>query len=460
MSSVQPVSTPVVALSAPSMNRQVLTLALPMLGEQFLNFLVGLVDTWLAGHVSKEATSAVGTGTYMAWSMMLIFSLVGTGAAAVVSRSIGARDGRTASLAAAQALTLGLALGLVLAGVGAFSAPYIAEFFSQTDAARELLTVFLRIDAFGYALYAAVVICGGVIRAAGDARTPLKIMGVVNIVNMLLSAGLVFGWYGPHLGVRGIAIGTAIARTLGGVLLVYVLFRGVGDLHVTLRRLIPNVEMIGRMMRVGIPAAADGMLMWASQMTFVKIVSNTGVGDAATVNFAAHMIALRMEAISYLPAQAWMTAAATLVGQHLGAGRPDDASRAGHRAAFQGALLTTFIGVGFFLLAGPIFAFMSNDEAVQAVGVPAFRLMAFVQPMLGLAIVYTGALRGAGDTRATMLISLIGGIGLRVPVAYVGGILLHGGLIGAWCGMWSDNICKCVLGAVRFTRGGWKRVDV
>lgn len=459
MSSDQPVRIPA-ALSAPSIDRQVLTLALPMLGEQFLNFLVGFVDTWLAGHVSKEATSAVGTGTYMAWSMTLIFSLVGTGAAAIVSRAIGGRDPRTANLAAAQSLTLGLALGIALAALGYFSATFVASFFTQTPAARELLADFLRIDAFGYALYAAVMVCGGVIRAAGDARTPLKVMGIVNIVNMLLSAGLVFGWFGPQLGVRGIAIGTAAARTLGGVLLIFVLFRGVGDLRIDLGRLVPHVEMIGRMMRVGLPAAADGLLMWAAHMTFIKIIAHTATGDAGTINYAAHMIALRMEAISYLPAQAWMTAAATLVGQHLGAGRPQDASRAGHRSALQGALLTSCIGVGFFLLAGPIFAFMSDDPAVRAIGVPAFRLMAFVQPMLGLAIIYTGALRGAGDTRATMLISLIGGIGLRVPIAYLGGIVLGGGLIGAWCGMWSDNICKCVLAATRFARGRWKRLHV
>jgi len=114
----------------------------------------------------------------------------------------------------------------------------------------------------------------------------------------------------------------------------------------------------------------------------------------------------------------------------------------------------------FFLFAHQIYAAMSSDLQVRAVGGSAFRWLAFVQPFLAAGIIYMGALRGAGDTRWTMVFSLIGGLGLRVPLAYLGGIVLAGGLLGAWSGMIVDIIARFLMGFARFTHGGWKRVRV
>jgi Na+-driven multidrug efflux pump len=222
----------------------------------------------------------------------------------------------------------------------------------------------------------------------------------------------------------------------------------------------PDWTMIRRMLRVGAPAGAEATLMWIAQIGFIKIVAHTATGDAATVNYAAHMIAVRMNAITYLPAAAWMTAAATLVGQYLGARQPDRAARSAHVAAIQGGVLAAGVGIAFFLLADVIYAVMSQDPAVREVGARAFRIGAFIHPFLCMGIIYGGALRGAGDTRCTLLFSLIGGICLRLPLAYLGGVVLGGGLIGAWVGMWADNLAKFVMGSARLLQGGWKRIRV
>ncbi|MFQ5807712.1 MAG: MATE family efflux transporter [Phycisphaerae bacterium] len=443
-----------------SLNRQVFILALPMLGEQLVNFCVGFVDTFLAGQVGKEATAAVGTGGYLSWFVTLGFALIGTGAAALVARAFGARDLKTARRATNQAFVLALALGAGMTGLVYFSAPLLADFLTQTAAAQAMMVTYVRIDAFGFVLYSTVLICGGVIRAAGDTRTPMIIMVIVNIINAVVSATLVFGWLGPPLGVKGIAIGTVVARSLGGVLLLAVLLRGLRGLQLRLAALRPHWETIRRMLRVGLPAAGEASVMWIAQICFIKIIVHTATGETATANYAAHMIAVRMTAITYLPAAAWMTAAATLVGQYLGAGRPDRSARAAHVAAMQGAVLTTGVGVAFFVLADLIYQLMSLDPAVRAVGAPAFRVGAFIHPFLCTGIIYIGALRGAGDTRWTMIFSLIGGILLRIPLAYLGGIVLGGGLIGAWCGMWADNLAKFLLGLTRMLHGGWRKVKV
>ena len=200
--------------------------------------------------------------------------------------------------------------------------------------------------------------------------------------------------------------------------------------------------------------------MWITHIGFIKVVVHTASGDAATVNYAAHMIGVRMTAITYLPAAAWMTAASTLVGQYLGAKRPALAARAAHVAALHGVLVSTGVGIAFFLLADAIYALMSQDPAVRTVGAPVFRMGAFVHPFLCAAIIYNGALRGAGDTRYPMIFSLIGGILIRIPLAYLGGVVLGAGLLGAWCGMWADNVAKCVMGLARVVQGGWKKVKV
>lgn len=429
-----------------------------MLGEQVVNFLVGFVDVYLAGTLSKDATAAVGTGAYVGWFVTLGFFLVSTGAAALVSRAVGARDEAQAGRLLNQAMLMALIVGVLVAAGAWGCAPFFAHTLTRTATAEVMCRDFLRIDSFGYILASLTLVGGAAVRAAGDTRTPMLVMTLVSAVNAGLSSGLVFGWFGPRLGVYGIAIGTVAARSLGGLLMAVVLLRGLGALRIERRLLRPDWLTIARMLRIGLPAAADAAVMAVAQLAFVAIIARTAAGDAGTANYAAHMIAMRMEAISYLPALAWATAGATLVGQALGARDPRRAARAGHLAAIQGAALTTAVGVGFYLLAEPIYRMMSDDPAVIAVGAPAFRLIAFAQPVLGAAIVYIGVLRGAGDTRATLVFSLIGGLALRVPGAWLGGIALGGGLIGAWCGMWSDNVAKLLLGGGRFLQGGWKRL--
>jgi len=439
---------------------QVLVLALPMLGEQVLSFLVGAVDTYLAGTISKEATVAVGTAAYLGWFVNLAFTMVGVGAAALVSRSIGARDAGTANRGLNQALWLAALLGLVVAAGAYAGAPLLAGFLTRTPEALELCADYLRITALGYMLGSFNMVGGAVLRAAGDTVSPMTVMVAVNAVNVVISSGLVFGWFGIRAGVAGIAIGTLAARTFGGLLMGLLLIRGLHGLRVRAGLLRPEARTTWRILRVGLPAAADTTLMTIAHLAFIKIIAHTGRGEIATANFAAHVIAMEVEAISYMPALAWGTAAATLVGQYLGARQPHLARRSGHVAALQAGLLGVGVGALFFLLAELVYALMSRDPLVQRAGVPAFRLLAFVQPFLCTGIVYINALRGAGDTRTTTAISLVCGLLLRVPVAYLGGVVLEGGLIGAWCGMWADNLARCLLALARFVQGDWRKVRV
>jgi Na+-driven multidrug efflux pump len=263
--------------------------------------------------------------------------------------------------------------------------------------------------------------------------------------------------------VVGIVIGTVTARTLGGLMVLALLLRGRSGLRLHGHELRFRAESLRRLLRVGIPAGLDGSLLWTGQFLFLMIISRLATGAEQAAIVAAHFVGIRVEALSYLPAFAWATAASTMVGQSLGAGDRQRARISGHLAAWQAAAMCTLMGLGYFAFAPQIYAaFNSNEdlERVTTIGVPALRMLAFFQIPLALMIVYTNALRGAGDTRYPLLYTLTGMVAVRLPLAYLFGIVLDGGLLGAWVGMCADMTVRAALSTTRFVRGQWQRVQV
>jgi Na+-driven multidrug efflux pump len=215
-----------------------------------------------------------------------------------------------------------------------------------------------------------------------------------------------------------------------------------------------------RILRIGLPAAADGILTWVGHFLFLMVIARLATGSREEAIYAAHIIGIQVEALTYLPAVAWGAAAATLVGHALGAREIAKARKIGTLAVMQCSLFGIVAGCLYFANAPAIFHLMHKEPAVAEVGAPALRFLAFFQVPLVVLIVYTQALRGAGDTRFPMLFSLLGVIFVRVPLAYVCGIVLDGGLIGAWIGMCSDVTLRAILMGVRYLRGKWVHISV
>lgn len=462
------------SLTTGELRPTVFYLALPVLTEQVLAYLVGLVDTYLSGQlgdISTIATNAVGLAGYVSWLGSLLFGLVGIGTTAIVARCWGAGRRAQANRVANQAVVLAAGLGVLFLAAMLPAAPMFASFLGLEDRSAEIATRYLRIDAVGLVFTSLTLAIAASLRGAGDMRTPMLVLGFVNLLNVACSVALVFG-LGPWpaigvsvpliqpLGVDGIVLGTVIARAAGGLMMLGVFARGAGDLRLRRRLLRPNRRVIYRIAAVGVPAAGDGAVMWIGHFLFLMIISRLASGRAGESIFAAHIVGIRVEAITYLPAVAWGAAAATLVGQSLGARNADRAMAVGHEAARQcfavGVIMTVLLYVG----ADFIYSWMHNDAAVRSIGAPALRLLAFFQIPVVLSIVYTHALRGAGDTRWPLLMSCIGVIGIRLPVAYLCGIVLDGGLIGAWIGMCGDLLLRAVLAFGRFASGRWAAMRV
>jgi MATE family multidrug resistance protein len=436
-------------------------LALPALLEQLLTFFVGFYDTWLSGRISAAATDAVGLATYVDWLGGMMFRLVGIGAAALVARHWGAGDFEEANRTTNRAMALVSVMGVVVSLFMFAAAPLFSLLLGLQGETRAIAIHYLQVDSLCYFFIGFTLVGGTILRAAGDTRTPMFIYALVSIVNVFAAYSFVYGLGPiPAMGVRGIVTGTVVARVFGGLLIMAGFARGFGSLRIVLKEWTLRGETVARMMRIGIPAAADGAMAWAGIFLFLMVVSRGRGGDADPIALAAHFLGVRVEALTYLPADAWGFAAAAMVGQALGAGDPERARRAGHAAALQCSLLAAVMTVVYFFAARPIYEFMHSDPEVVQIGIPAFKLLALFQIPLVVGTIYVHALRGAGDTRYPLWINLIGIFVFRLPLAYLFGVLLHGGLFGAWVGMCSDLGIRAVLASVRYVRGRWIVIEV
>jgi multidrug resistance protein, MATE family len=443
------------------LRRTVFFLALPVLFEQFLTFLVGFYDTFLSGRISADATAAVGLAAYVGWLAGMLLGLVGAGTTALVARHWGAGEFEDANRTMNRSIAMAIVLGTIVYAFVLTAAPVFADLLGMEGETRRIVVRYLRVDGLGYLFTSVTLIGAAALRGSGDMRSPMWILGLVNVINVLASTVLVYG-LGPFpaLGVDGIVAGTVVARLGGGLIMLSVLSSGLTGLQLLRREMRVKGNTVRRILKIGLPAAVDGAVNWAGHLLFLMVISRLQPGGDAHAVFAAHIIGIRVEAITYLPATAWGYAAATMVGQALGAHNRKRAAQVGHEAALQCSLLAVLITLIFFTGASAIYELMHTEQAVRDIGIPAFRLLAFFQVPLVISIVYRFALRGAGDTRFPMYVSAFGAFGVRLPLAYLGGIVFDGGLIGAWVGMFADMAITALLVAARYTRGRWAELKV
>lgn len=459
-------SLPSTKIIPQSLRRRVFLLALPAVGEQLLNTTVGLVDVYLVGHISGESAAYLGYGSAAAltgvglanqitWLITMLFAAVAVGSTALIARAVGAKDDELANLALRQSLLVGGAMGLLGMLLSLLlAAPAMALLGAPAEAAP-IGTDFLQLVALTFLPAALLFVGTAALRGAGDTRTPLLVMLGVNAINVLVSWLLINGQFGlPILGANGAAWGAALARGLGGVAVLVVLLRGRGLLRLTWN-LQPHWQTVRRIVAVGAPSGAEQLVFQGALLLFVRLI--TGLGTAA---YAAHNITITIESVSFLPGMGFAVAATTLVGQNLGARKPDDATRGAHEAALQGGAFMSLLGLVMIVFPVPLLALFSNDPSVVAAGIWPLRLAGLAQPALALSFIYSGALRGAGDTRWPLYTKIISTWGLRLPLALLLVPLAGLGLGGIWLAMVSDFFMQGLLAFWRFRRGAWKSIRV
>jgi putative MATE family efflux protein len=446
----------------PPLLRRVVSLGLPVLGEQLLLYLVGFSDTLLTGrYLDVSDLAAVTVGSYLMWFLGSLLIVASAGGTALVSRRVGAGNPAAASRIAQQAVVLGMAVGLLIVLAGFPAMPRIATGLGLEGRAADQAVVYFRTILLAMPLQAALSVGNACLRGAGDTRTGLAVMVLVNAINVVLSWLLVVG-FGPvpALGLAGVAAGTAIGEGTGGLVMLGLLLRGRSGLRLQPSGFRFVADDLRPLLSVSIPAAVESGANAGFQLVFLRLINS--LGDVAT---AAHGVAIRCESIAFLTVMAFAVPASTLVGQSLGAGRPDRASHAGRVAWGLGVLALGLLGLILIVFAGPMFGlFLGRARPeVAAAGVPAVRLIGFAMPAFATLSVLSAALRGAGDTAVPMRIVFAGYLLVRLPLTWwlirpvdQGG--MGWGLLGAWVAMTADIHVRAALIARRFLSNGWTRI--
>lgn len=446
---------PMVLPPAEAMRSEVWALAWPVIVSFALDSVMGLASMLMVGRLGAEAVGAVGLATQILGAVRAGIAAVGTGTVALVARNIGASDRKSAEEVLKQSVVFGVLVSTIIAiPVIAFATPLMALFKVKGDMAL-MGARYLRIVMLSEPFQGVFLMCASALRGAGDTRTPLWIGGIIDIVLIILNYLLIFGKAGlPALGVDGSAYATLIALVIGGALFFWVLsFEGM-VLNFKWERLKPDWQLGKRILRVGNPAAIEQLIIQFGFVAYVAFVASYGEKEVA-----AYFIGVRILALSFLPGFGFSSAAATLVGQGLGAGDYPFSRDAGWVSMRMSIWLMSGLGAVFIVFARQIAALFIDDPTVIDYTVTFMYALGAAQPLMAIDWTITGALRGAGDSHFPLWGSLAGFYGMRLFLT----ILIvhhHGSIFWIWWSILADYTVRSVCKVWRFRTEKWMAVQV
>jgi putative MATE family efflux protein len=440
-----------------TLHRAVWRLAWPLVLTMLLQTFNSFLDRGFVGHLGSNALAAVGLGGQF---MFLLFSVgmsISVGTSALVSRFAGAREEGQAAIAAQQSVWIGLAAGVACAALTWPLRQTYLGWMHVSPEATALSVQYLSLTILGIPALFLMLILSSVFRGLGDTKTPLLVMLGVNFVHLGGDWLLIFGHWGlPRLGIAGGAVALIASQVVGAALYFWALRRlPLGVRMYWLRPL--DWGWVTRVLNIGLPAAAQNVSRVLSMMAFTGVLARSYEATAAV---AALTIGLTSESIAFMPGFAFSMAASTLTGQNLGAGDPDRAERAAIASFWQGLAVMVVMGAVFFVFAVPFAHIFTHDPHVVPLAVAYLRIAAISEPFLALGMILTGALNGAGDTKAPAWAGLVTMWGVRLPGAWLAISVLHDGAIGAWWAMTASTILSGLAALALFRWGRWKRTVV
>ncbi|MEW6621899.1 MAG: MATE family efflux transporter [Bacillota bacterium] len=437
--------------------RFIMKLALPAIAEMILHMMVGLVDIAMVGRLGADSLTAVSLGSQYLWTMIFLFASVGIGAGAIVARAVGAENYEEAGRIAGQVIAITIIIGAIILALSWTFAPNIYDLFAPNQLVKTLGVKYLRILSISTVFFLVLLVGEAVCRSAGFTQIPLKVALVGNTINIILDYVLIFGKLGfPALGVPGAAMATAISYTISCIIIVFVLFSGRIPIKIKINDIFPlRRETFARIMKLSIPAGAEELVRASSNLVSIYLIVGLG-----SVSYAAHQVAHSVESISFMPGFGFGIAAGALVGQSLGALKPERAERLALKTLYLAAGTMTAAALGFFLLSTPLVKVFTNDLSIIPIAASVIKIAAFAQTSIAVELVLAGALRGAGDTRFPMCLSLLGNWVIRIPLFFAVLHVFHMGLTAVWWVTVFQWFVMAVLAFWRFKQGKWKRIIV
>lgn len=441
-------------LTTGSITRALVALAGPIVAANVLQTVYQLIDTFWVGRLGAAAVAAVSVSFPVLFVMIALGGGLSIAGAILVAQHYGAGNPAMVDHVASQTLLSVAVVSAVLSVVGYMLADPLMEAFSPDATVHELATDYLRISFAGLVSVFLYFVVQSLMRGVGDVRTPLWIVAGTVLLNFVLDPLFILG-LGPFpaLGVAGAAIATVATQTLAAAIGIWVLTMGRFGIHLHLGDLKPDFPLIRRILRLGLPSSIEQSARGLSFALMMLLVTAFG-----TTVVAAYGIGTRVLSFIIIPALGLSMATTTLVGQNVGAGRPERADRTTRTAMRFAFAAMSAAGVLLFLFASPVIAaFVPGETEVIRIGARFLRIMALSFGFVGVQQVFTGAMRGAGNTSGALLLTVVSLWVLLFPPAWLLSTQTRLGFDGiAWAYPFS-NLAGAAVAIAVFVRGGWKR---
>jgi putative MATE family efflux protein len=439
-----------------SLSRGIALLAIPTILEMSMESLFGVVDAFWVASLGPDAMSAVGLTEAL---IVLVFAIamgLATAASATIARRIGEQDPEGASVAAVQGIACGLVVTVLLGIVGALAAPQMLAWMHATPGTIRIGTTYTRIVLGGNFAIVMIFLINGIFRGAGDAAIAMRTLWLANLINLVLDPCLIFGLGPfPRFGVTGAAIATTTGRTVGVLYQLWILFGGRGRVAVKRRHVRLNWPVLTQLLRVARTAMVQYFIATASWLTLARF--NAAFGANAVAGYS---LAIRIILFALMPSWGICSAAATLVGQNLGAKRPDRSERAVWLAGLYNMTFLTLVGIVFFTAARPLVGLFRPEAAVIPIAVTCLQYVSLGYPFYAWGMIMEQAFNGAGDATTPTWINLFCYWLLQLPVAWYLANRAGLGPRGVYLGICGAESVLAMVAVVLFRRGGWKKAVV
>jgi putative MATE family efflux protein len=439
-----------------SINRAIFMLSVPMVLEMVMESLFAVVDVFFVGKLGVDAVATVGLTESV---ITLIYSVavgVSMAATALVSRRVGEKNPDEAAHSGMQAIYLGVIISVAVGIIGIIFAKDILYLMGARTELVEKYSGYTRVLLGSNVVIMLLFLINGIFRGAGDASIAMRSLWLANILNIILCPTLING-YGPfpELGLMGAAWATTIGRGIGVLYQLYYLYKGKGVMIVKKRHLSFDFPIMKNLVKIASGGTAQFLINSASWIFLMRIISGFG-SDA----LAGYTIAIRVIIFTLLPAFGMSNAAATLVGQNLGANQPDRAETSVWKAGFYNMIFLAIVTVIFFAAADPIIRIFTDKPEVIAYGVKALRYICLGYVFYGYGMVLIQSFNGAGDTKTPTILNICGFWLFQIPLAYTLAIVLKWGPEGVFWAISIAESCIAIAAMILFKRGKWKLTKV
>lgn len=440
-----------------SLNRIIFRLAMPAILENILHTAVWMFDTAMVGRLSAEALSAVGFGSQLAFTLVNIIGAMGIGTSALVARHVGADQPEKANKVIAQSFLISVTISIVLMVINILLA---RPFFSLTMKDPEVISLgitYVKIVSFGIIFLIPTMVLNAALRGAGNTRLPMMSALVANTINIVGDYVLIFGYFGfPRMEIKGAALATVLSQIVGGIITFSYLLLGKDIVKLNLKEAVKiDIDVVKQLSKLSLPSCLEEFSHSGS-----RLISSIWITRMGTVPFAAHQVAVSAESMSFMPGYGFSVAASTLTGQCLGAERPDEAEKSALVAMKLALILMGGVGLLFLLFSHQLMSLFTNIDEVKNIAAACIRIAAFEQPTLAISMVMAGALRGAGDTRGTFKVGIIGTWLVRLPLIFMIVFVFKKPIVYVWMATVVQFVVEAFFMFLRFKKNNWKKIKI